>query len=73
MSFILTGLFIIVAIISTILVAVLVSLGGFSWFGRLPADIRYRGGYTRVSVPVTSMLLVSLVLSLALYLMSGLF
>lgn len=35
-----------------------------SWFGRLPGDIRYESGNTRVYIPITSMILVSLVLSL---------
>jgi hypothetical protein len=52
--------------------AVLVLLGALvqfapwavSWFGRLPGDIRYESGSTRVYIPITSMILVSLVLSL---------
>lgn len=35
-----------------------------SWFGRLPGDIRYESGNTRVFIPITSMILVSIVLSL---------
>ena len=35
-----------------------------SWFGRLPGDIRYRNGGVTVFVPITSMILVSLALSL---------
>ena len=40
--------------------------GGFSWFGRLPGDIRYEGGSTRVFVPITSMILLSILLTLLL-------
>ena len=36
------------------------------WFGHLPGDIRFERGSSRVFVPVTSMLLVSIVLSLVL-------
>lgn len=36
-----------------------------SWFGTLPGDIRYRGENTTVFIPLASMLLVSIVLSLA--------
>lgn len=32
----------------------------FSWFGNLPGDINRQSGNTRVFVPITSMLLVSL-------------
>ena len=37
-----------------------------SWFGHLPGDIRFERGSSRVFVPVTSTLLVSIVLSLVL-------
>jgi hypothetical protein len=37
--------------------------GGFSWFGRLPGDIRYEGESTRVFVPITSMILLSILLT----------
>ena len=43
--------------------------GGFSWFGRLPGDIRYEGESTRVYVPITSMVLLSLLGTLALNLL----
>lgn len=53
---------------------VLVVLGGLAWagmlgwFGRLPGDIRIERGATRVYVPLVSMLLLSLAISLAAYL-----
>jgi len=50
-----------------ILVGLLVWLGGFSWFGRLPGDIRIERESVRVYVPIMSMLLLSVVISLALY------
>jgi hypothetical protein len=46
------------------LVGVAVYYGGFSWFGRLPGDIRYEGNNTRVFIPITSMLLASVILTL---------
>jgi hypothetical protein len=46
-----------------VLIGVIALAGGLSWFGRLPGDIRYRSNGTRIYVPITSMLLVSLVLS----------
>lgn len=36
----------------------------FNWFGRLPLDINIQTEHTRVFIPITSMLVVSLVLSL---------
>ncbi len=39
------------------------------WFGRLPGDLDLRSGRTRVFIPITSMLLVSLVLTVILNLL----
>jgi hypothetical protein len=53
---------------------VLILLGGLAWagmlgwFGRLPGDIRMERGATRIYVPLVSMLIVSLLISLAAYL-----
>lgn len=55
------------------LVGLVVYFGGFSWFGRLPGDIRYQGENTRVFVPITSMILASAVLTLLLNLARRLF
>lgn len=44
-------------------IGLLVWSGALSWFGRLPGDIRYESGNTRVYVPLVSMLLVSVALS----------
>ena len=38
--------------------------GVLAWFGNLPGDIRIEGENTRVFVPITSMILVSVVLTL---------
>lgn len=40
--------------------------GGLSWFGRLPGDIRYESGSTRIFVPLTSMVLLSILLTVIL-------
>jgi hypothetical protein len=40
--------------------------GGLSWFGRLPGDIRYESESSRVFVPITSMIVISIVLTLLL-------
>ena len=58
------GLLIIGAGVLLAAVGVAVYYGGFSWFGRLPGDIRYHGESTRVFIPITSMLLASVVLTL---------
>ena len=37
-----------------------------SWFGKLPGDIKYEKGNTKFFFPITTMILVSIVLSLLL-------
>jgi uncharacterized membrane protein YidH (DUF202 family) len=50
-----------------ILVGLLVWSGGLSWFGRLPGDIRIERDSVRIYVPLVSMLVISVVLSLVMY------
>ena len=56
------------------IVVVLIGLGVWSgalgWFGRLPGDIRIERETTRVYVPLVSMLVISIVLSLVMYLIN---
>jgi len=40
--------------------------GLFGWFGHLPGDIRREGEHGTVFIPITSMLVISIVLSLLL-------
>jgi uncharacterized membrane protein YidH (DUF202 family) len=51
-----------------ILIGLLVWAGGFRWFGHLPGDIRIERESVRVYIPLASMLVVSVVVSLVLYL-----
>jgi hypothetical protein len=37
----------------------LAATGALGWFGRLPGDLRIEGGRTRVFLPITSMVVVS--------------
>jgi len=50
-----------------VLAGVVAWFGGLSWFGRLPGDIRVERDNVRLYVPIVSMLLVSVALSLVLY------
>ncbi len=50
--------------VGAVIVGVLIWSGALSWFGRLPGDIRIEGHNTRVYIPIVSMLLISVVLSL---------
>ncbi|HEY9449505.1 MAG TPA: DUF2905 domain-containing protein [Gemmatimonadaceae bacterium] len=47
-----------------IIVGLLAWLGALSWFGRLPGDIRIERPNARVYVPITSMVLLSIALSI---------
>jgi Protein of unknown function (DUF2905) len=60
------GLLIGVLGVLIVLLGVVVYYGALDWFGRLPGDIRYERGNTRVYFPLASMLLISIVLSLLL-------
>jgi uncharacterized protein HemY len=55
------------------LLGLAISNGLFAWFGRLPGDIRIETDSTRVFVPITSMLIVSVAASLLLGLLRRLF
>ncbi|HEY2204902.1 MAG TPA: DUF2905 domain-containing protein [Pseudonocardia sp.] len=46
-----------------VVVGLLAWSGGLSWLGHLPGDIRITTANTRVYIPVTSMLLISLILN----------
>ncbi|RKG77497.1 DUF2905 domain-containing protein [Corallococcus sp. CA049B] len=58
------GLMLVVAGLGLAVVGLLVWAGAFSWFGRLPGDIRVESGNTRVYAPLASMFLLSVLLSL---------
>jgi NAD/NADP transhydrogenase beta subunit len=59
--------------VGLILIGLLFWSGSMSWFGRLPGDIRIERETVRVYVPIVSMLLVSVVVSLVLYLVRRFF
>ena len=56
--------------LAIVVVGLLVWAGGFAWFGRLPGDIRIERETVHIYIPIVSMLLVSLVLTLLLNLLS---
>lgn len=68
-----TGLFVVIAGVAVILIGLLIYSGALSWFGKLPGDIRYESDSVRVYVPIVSMLIVSIVLSLLFYLLRRFF
>jgi NAD/NADP transhydrogenase beta subunit len=50
-----------------VLLGALAWSGALSWFGRLPGDIRLGGAHTRIYIPITSMIIVSAVLTVLLW------
>ncbi len=59
--------------ILTILVGLIVWSGGLGWIGKLPGDIRIEKGNTRIYFPIASMILLSVIASVVMYLVRRLF
>ena len=55
--------------LALVVVGLLVWSGALSWFGRLPVDVRIERDSFHIYVPLMSMLIVSVALSLLLYLL----
>lgn len=58
------GLVVILGGVLIIVIGLLIYAGALRWFGHLPGDIRYERGSVRVYIPIVSMLLISLALTL---------
>lgn len=58
------GLLLIVAGVVLVVAGVLWWAGWLSWFGRLPGDIRIERPGVRIYIPIVTMLLVSIIISL---------
>ncbi len=54
--------------VGLILIGLLLWSGSLSWFGHLPGDIRIERETVHIYIPIVSMLLISAVVSLVLYL-----
>lgn len=63
------GLPLVLVGLALVIVGLLAWSGALSWFGRLPGDLRWEGEHSRVYFPLTSMLLISVVLSLVAFLL----
>jgi DUF2905 family protein len=53
--------------VALILLGLLVWSGWLGWFGRLPGDIRIERESVRIYIPLVSMLVMSVILSLVMY------
>jgi hypothetical protein len=67
------GLLVVGLGIAAIVVGLLIMSGGLSWFGRLPGDIRIERDSVRIYVPITSMILVSIALTLVSWILRRFF
>jgi uncharacterized membrane protein YidH (DUF202 family) len=67
------GLILIVIGVAVVVVGILAYAGWLSWFGKLPGDIRYESDNVSVYVPIVTMLIISIVLSLLFYLLRWFF
>ena len=68
-----TGTLVIGVGLAVVVLGVLIWSGALGWFGRLPGDVRVERDGLRIYFPLTSMILVSIVLSLLSYLVRRLF
>lgn len=59
-----TGMFLVLAGIALVAIGLLAWSGALSWFGHLPGDIRVQREGFAFFMPITSMILASLALSL---------
>ncbi len=67
------GDYFIVAGVIAIVVGVLIRFGLLAWFGNLPGDLRFEGERSSVYIPITSMLVASVALSVILNLVGRFF
>ncbi len=52
--------------ITLVIIGILYKMGLLNWFGNLPGDIKYEGKSTKIYFPITTMILISIVLSLVI-------
>ena len=67
------GLALMVGGICLVFVGLLFYSGWLAWFGRLPGDFSYESDNVRIYVPIVSMLIVSVVLSILFYVLRRFF
>ncbi|MBP3192683.1 DUF2905 domain-containing protein [Natronogracilivirga saccharolytica] len=67
--------FLILAGIIFLIVGIILQMypGLMNWLGRLPGDLRFESGNTRIYFPITTMILVSIILTILLNLLRRIF
>lgn len=66
------GMLVVAIGVGVVVLGLLIWSGALSWFGRLPGDLRIEGDHTRVFIPITSMVITSVVLTLVVNLVQRL-
>lgn len=66
------GLLVVLGLVA-VAVGLLAMSGGLGWLGRLPGDLRFGGDQVRVYVPLASMVVVSILLTIILNLLRRFF
>lgn len=51
---------------AVVVIGLLIAAGLFDWVGKLPGDLRFESERTRVFIPIGSMIVISLVLTILL-------
>jgi hypothetical protein len=62
------GLLVVAAGLVVVVAGLVAITGALNWVGRLPGDLRFGSGNTRVFIPITTMVLVSIALSVISFL-----
>ena len=65
-----TGRFLIVGGLILIAIGALMTFGAMHWLGRLPGDIRIERPGMKLFIPITTSILLSILISVVLYLVS---
>lgn len=71
----LPGKYIIIAGIIIVIIGLIISFAGnkFGWFGNLPGDIKIEKENVKIYFPITTMIIISIVISLILWLIRKFF
>ena len=65
-----TGRFLIVGGVILVAIGALMTFGAMHWLGRLPGDIRVERPGMKLFIPITTSILLSILISVVLYLVS---
>lgn len=67
------GAWLVIIGVALALLGVVLMTGALDWFGRLPGDVRIERGNTRIYIPISSMIIVSVALTVLVQLVMRFF